>query len=218
MPEEYVTSQDFETYKFNIAKIIKAKWNKAQVMAQSLSGTLTLKVHDRRVQFLDPNGANRDVTLPPEADSVDSYFIFFNTADAHEKLVIKNDGGSTIITIWEDDLGGIVFCDGTDWKGLVGGTRLHTNTETLSANKTLTETDEKVHFFDPDGQDRDVVLPPEATSDGLHFYIFNTADAGGEDLVVKDDGAGTIITISQNEGGVVFCNGVVWKGFLGGIT
>ena len=69
-----------------------------------------------------------------------------------------------------------------------------------------------VLFIDPGGATVDLLLPPEADANGLILHIANTADAA-EDLVVKDDGdATTIITISQNEVGIVFCDGITWRG------
>lgn len=91
------------------------------------------------------------------------------------------------------------------------------NTEALADTKALSVGDEEVHFLDPGGQNRDVTLPAEASSTGLSYLIVNTADAA-EDLVVKDDGAATIITISQNEAGLVLCNGTVWKGLVAANT
>ena len=77
----------------------------------------------------------------------------------------------------------------------------------------------------------------------LYFHIYNTAD-GAEDLVLKfkketwvtastecatgkyhdtptsktGENEYAVMTISQNEGGVVFCNGIIWRGFVAGIT
>lgn len=91
------------------------------------------------------------------------------------------------------------------------------NTEDLAATKTLVVTDAEYQFLNPDGAHRDVVLPAEASSTGYRYFIFNTADAA-ENLVVKDDGANTILTIAQNESGIVVCNGTVWKGMVGANT
>lgn len=78
-------------------------------------------------------------------------------------------------------------------------------------------------------------------SNDRYFYIFNLAD-GAEDLTVKfvvnnyttqnsactggthdipvlqTQPQSTVMTISQGEGGVCFCNGGEWRGFVGGIT
>ncbi len=69
-------------------------------------------------------------------------------------------------------------------------------------------------YFDPGGASRDVTLPAEASSSGKWFRIVNEADAA-ENLVVKDDGGSTIVTIGQNEEAQVTCNGTAWKGVVG---
>ena len=83
------------------------------------------------------------------------------------------------------------------------------NTEVLAANKTLALTDVTYQRLDPGGSARDVTLTAEASSVGRVFHILNTADAA-ENLVVKDDGAATIVTISQNEAAVLVCDGTAW--------
>ena len=83
------------------------------------------------------------------------------------------------------------------------------NVETLTGDKTLTITDARMQKLDPGGAGRDVNLPAEATADGIAYRILNAADAA-EDLTVKDDGASTIVTISQNEAAWVVCDGTSW--------
>lgn len=80
---------------------------------------------------------------------------------------------------------------------------------TLAANMTLTAQYRRYLKLDPGGSARDVNLPAEATSNGLSFEIANAADAA-ENLVVKDDGGSTIVTIGQNEKASVHCDGSAW--------
>ena len=91
------------------------------------------------------------------------------------------------------------------------------NTSVMAADLVLTAESPTLQFLDPNAATRDVDLPAEALSVGKCFFLMSTA-GGAEDLVMKDDGGGTIITISQNEAGIVFCNGIVWKGFMGALT
>lgn len=93
------------------------------------------------------------------------------------------------------------------------------NTESLSADKTLTVSDPSLQFLDANGAGRNVDLPAEEASgaDGLVFVLVNTTGAAF-DLTVRNDAAGTIITVSQNEAGIVFCDGASWKGLVAGIT
>jgi hypothetical protein len=87
--------------------------------------------------------------------------------------------------------------------GLVGAV----NIETLAANKTLVDTDCFIQKLDPAGA-RDLILPSDADAryDGMIFWVINAADAA-EDITVKDDGASTIGTVSQNESAVFYNNG-----------
>lgn len=79
--------------------------------------------------------------------------------------------------------------------GAPAGTELVSNTLFVDANSSGTE---------------NLLLPPEADCNGFSLFI---ANAGGEDILVKDDsGVTTICTISANECAVVACNGTVWKG------
>lgn len=64
---------------------------------------------------------------------------------------------------------------------------------TMSANKTLTDSDVKWQFLDPGGASRDVTLPAVGSSNHP-FWIENAADAWGEILTVKNAG-GTAIGI-----------------------
>lgn len=90
------------------------------------------------------------------------------------------------------------------------------NTETLTGNKTLLVTDYMLQFLDPDGA-RTVTLPAEASSAGLVFIIANAA-GGAEDITVQDDAPATVVTIGQNESGIVFCDGTTWHGMVGGVS
>jgi hypothetical protein len=84
---------------------------------EALGGTKTLTDADFALQYLDPNGSNRDVNLPAEA-AANHAFVIVNTANAAENLVVKNDAAATIVTVGQNQLG-ILFSDGTTWKGMV---------------------------------------------------------------------------------------------------
>lgn len=71
-------------------------------------------------------------------------------------------------------------------------------------------------FCDPGGAGIDLLLPAEA--EGLAFVIFNTADAAEAIAVKEDSDTTTIITLDQNQAGLVVCDGTTWRGFIGGIT
>ncbi len=83
-----------------------------------IAATHTLNDYDPPMQFLDPGAAGRDVVLPAESQSHGlSFWIFHN--GAANNLTVKDDGGTTIIVIAPTDAG-LVACDGTNWRGLVG--------------------------------------------------------------------------------------------------
>jgi len=81
-----------------------------------LAATKTLVVTDSLIQFLDPGGAGRQINLPAEASSDRLMFFLVNAADADEVLTVKDDGGTTILLIDQNEIG-FTICDGTSWKG-----------------------------------------------------------------------------------------------------
>jgi len=88
--------------------------------SETLSANKTLTPQDSTVQQLDPNGSDRTVTLPAEADCEAFWFVIVNTASTSHKLTVQDDGSNTIIVVHQDETG-IVYCDGTDWWGWSGG-------------------------------------------------------------------------------------------------
>ena len=87
----------------------------------TLAGTLVLTAKSRALQFLDPGGSGRTVTLPAEADSDGLSFTIVNTADNAEDLTIKDDAAVTVGIIGQNEVG-ILLCDGTTWKSMITGT------------------------------------------------------------------------------------------------
>ncbi len=87
-------------------------------VVEELSDDIIIGKEYPPVLILDPNSATRDVTLPAEADSVGLTFYILNNGAGSEILIIKDDGGSTIITLDFPD-NGWVHCDGVKWRGIV---------------------------------------------------------------------------------------------------
>ena len=76
--------------------------------------------------------------------------------------------------------------------------------ETLAGNRTLTQSDAQVIGFDCGGGGRDLIMPPPRK--GAWFWVFNQSDAA-ENLAVKQaDGTTALVTINQNESGILFCD------------
>lgn len=89
--------------------------------------------------------------------------------------------------------------------------------ETLSGARviTLAEIDRYQGFsFDPGGAGRNVDLPAEEVSAGAFVMISNEADAA-EILTVRNDAGATIVTPTQNEAAVLWCDGTSWYGLVG---
>lgn len=87
---------------------------------KTLTGTETLTDASKPILYLDPGGANRDVKLAPEANT-NHGTILVNTADADEKLVVKDDSGTTTIVEIGQGKARMVIPNGTAWKVLSGG-------------------------------------------------------------------------------------------------
>lgn len=81
-----------------------------------LAADKILLTTDYAVQWLDPGGVDRDVTLPAEASSTNQLFIILNTANgAGENLIVKDDTPTTIATLGAG-MAGVFSCDGTLWQ------------------------------------------------------------------------------------------------------
>ena len=88
--------------------------------------------------------------------------------------------------------------------------------EVLGADRVLTVAevnDNNIFSFDPAAA-RNLDLPAEADCAGIVLYIHNEANAA-EIITIRDDGGGTIVTPTQNESAIVWCDGVTWRGQVG---
>ncbi len=89
--------------------------------------------------------------------------------------------------------------------------------ETLAGNRTLTVDEVNTYngfAFDPGGLGRNVVLPAEEACTGVVILLSNKADAA-EILTVQNDAAGTVVTPTQGEACIIWCDGVTWYGLVG---
>jgi hypothetical protein len=92
-----------------------------EVNSESLSGTKTLAATDPQIQALDPNGANRNVLLPPEADGKGMWIFITNTGTGGYDLTVYDDSQTTQIAALGNDQAKIFVCDGTEWTTLSAG-------------------------------------------------------------------------------------------------
>ena len=90
--------------------------------------------------------------------------------------------------------------------------------ETLTGARVITEAElleASVFAFDPGGAGRNVDLPTAtAALKGQFVFIANTADAA-EVLTIRNGGAGTVATPTQNEAAICVCTGLAWRGLVG---
>jgi hypothetical protein len=77
----------------------------------------------------------------------------------------------------------------------------------LTGNLTFVSTDTTYHTANPNGTNRDVNLPATPAT-GLPYYIKNVGVAG--DLVVKDSGGATVITLASDDSANVVYDGTSW--------
>lgn len=105
----------------------------------------------------------------------------------------------------------ICYVAGT-WTAVSDGIAATSSTQVLAGNIVLTDASPRLLYLDANGANRNVTLPAEATTNHP-FVIINTAGAA-YNLVVKDDAAVTIITVTQGQTGLVWSNGIAWKGFI----
>lgn len=85
---------------------------------------------------------------------------------------------------------------------------------TLSGNLVIDGSHANTLKIDPAGA-RDVTLPSVSVFSGVRYELINAAD-GAEAMTVKNAGADTIGTISQNEKAEFYSDGTTW--FLLAIT
>ncbi|HEU4542206.1 MAG TPA: hypothetical protein VFR23_13845 [Jiangellaceae bacterium] len=95
--------------------------------SESLSGNRTITVDEiERWQVLvfNPSTTSRTLTLPAEAACAGVCVYICNLGTSTGTLVVNNDGGTAVATIGvtaaNDVSGGLFFCDGTDWRGMLG--------------------------------------------------------------------------------------------------
>lgn len=89
---------------------------------------------------------------------------------------------------------------------------------TLAGNVTITAVTPgeneiawaQIMKIDPDGSARDVTLGATLHTKGRTFRIANAA-GGAENLVIKNSGGSTIVTLNQNEGADLVYDGSAWQ-------
>lgn len=83
---------------------------------------------------------------------------------------------------------------------------------TATGAVTLTMASPHLLFFDCGGASRNLTYP-DTKGRGCEWRVVNTSDAA-EDITVKDPAGNTIITVSQNEMGIIGTDGTTWDGAI----
>lgn len=174
-----------------VEKIARAVPHADYSQTRTLTGTLTLSDSDLPVQYLDPGGSDRDVTLPAEASSTNGAFWIANTADAAETLTVKDDGGNTIDTVAQDEAK-FFFCNGVSWRALSGGGGASAGLTNNNISPTTSDVSASVanrYFADISGltANRNFVLPTPAIGDEIELVI-TTGDDTYALIVIGDTG------------------------------
>lgn len=103
-------------YTLSVNGIIKSSQQiRSASNRETLSGNKTIAATDPQYQFLNPNGANRDVTLPSATQEM--FFVIKNTGSAGNTLTVKDSGGTAVTggTIANNVAMGFYY-DGTAWQ------------------------------------------------------------------------------------------------------
>jgi len=82
--------------------------------ATTASGNLTLTRQSSTYQAIDPNGSDRNVTLPAEEVNNGLSFVIYNSGSAGEDLAALNDAAATIRTINAGECA-LFICSGSAW-------------------------------------------------------------------------------------------------------
>ena len=110
--------------------VIDAKFTNCKVMQEHRKPTRTIAAGAAEVVILatdapviicDPGGGAIDLLLPAEADSVGLTFVIINSADAAEAITVKDDSDTNTIVTLDQSQSAYLVCDGTTWRGLIGG-------------------------------------------------------------------------------------------------
>lgn len=86
----------------------------------TLTGNLVLTAASPTLQVLNPNGSNRDVTLPALAASDGLAFFIINLGTTAHSLVLKSPVGPTTLATIARYASAIAICDGTGWTVILG--------------------------------------------------------------------------------------------------
>lgn len=119
---DFVTTNDAE--RINVQKIMAFPAVTVVDMANA-AHALVLDTADSgetklvgNIVAVDANGGAQDLTLPAEASCDGFVLIIANTGG--EAVTVKDDAAGTVIVLDDSTQHGLIWCDGTTWRGLIG--------------------------------------------------------------------------------------------------
>jgi hypothetical protein len=155
--EKLQTIIDIADFDVGLRQMLEAE----QSNTTTATGNIVLTDSDKVIQIIDPDGSDRDVTLP--AESIDNHgYLLFNVGDGGEIITVKDDAGTEVSKLYAGGVGWFIS-NGVAWKSAGLGT---TNVGTLRI----------VHWR---------IVPAEvllATGDGKDFFTV-PAQLNGYNLI-----------------------------------
>lgn len=192
-----------------------------------ITGDLSNSTRSNRLSFQSSTtNGNTIVQAIPNGAATIGAFVSYGSSDANNASFLQthaenglhvglNSGktgtGTTRNLVFQIDSVTKAYLDALTFAfNLSGRLEPSSNTESLSATKTLTSTSPQYQFLNPNGSNRDVTLPSATTN--MLFIIKNTGSAGNT-LTVKDSGGSAITggTIANTVAMGFYYNGSSWQ-------
>ena len=188
----------------------------ADQVLTSLPGT-------QRTFWVDATAANRTITLPPVASSINEVIIVKKIDTSNNKVIVAANGAETIDgqltytlgTQWDSVT---LICTGAAWRVLanIGGTEINHNVQTVNTTPITLDANYEIVLVDATGGARVLNLPAVATNKGRMFQ-FKKIDATGNNVSITPNGAelvegvnAPLILSVPNETVSLICDGTAW--------
>ena len=183
-------------------------WAASEATTTTASADITLTNASNLIQYIDPGGASRIVTLP--AVSVGNHgFIIVNRADADAEIITVKDASANVIGYVRRNESFFVISNGVAW--IMGNVPGAANSESsferpiFGAAETITTGDGKAYITIPPGingfnlKTLQIEIDVKSTSGALSFMIARGRRATPTSDYTYADILTTAITIDQNE-------------------
>jgi hypothetical protein len=184
---------------FSVTEKQATAYQNTDTRVATLAGNETLTTTSAICQFLNPDGADRSITMPSTG-----LFSIRNTGSAGYRLNVYESDGTTLINFVEnDEMLTFISTSADTWQVLDGGTGASSaqealtaltdrNKETLAGTKALTSASSPYQFLDPDAVDRDVTLPTTG------IFVIKNNGSTENILTVKNSLGTTVDTVEKD--------------------